>query len=736
MNELGQGPQGLSMTPDDLVRRMFDKPLGVWSTLGMSAADQFLQTPVAGTMARETVTPPLATVTEVSPTMEVSPFGDPLTTTRPMTRDEASARGDNLYATEAEYKSSVFYRSDIPWEPGMTAARAKALAEQYDISQVRRFYAEKRPYISFWGGVLGSIPEPTNFIPVVDTLGIAKFGTGIVARAIYGSADAALNTAMANTAMSREKARFGDDVSWETIAQNSAFAALAGAVIGGSVGAWGKYRAWREPPPQYVAPQVAPTLRPSAPRPEAAAPLPLDMSGQVAATFGPETRIAVDESGFGGTAPVTRDAVIARAATVDNQAKSAAVMNEAIHSFVNDGDVNLGPNARARVNEVADSIATQRPPTQEPFAGYRMFSPDELNVDARRFQFKEGGNDSGVSERLKGIGKWDRLKAGQLIVWEDNAGKFWVADGHQRVGLARRLQENGQSPKILGVVLREADGITAEQARGYAAAKNIAEGTGTAIDAAKVIRSTPGIDLNLPPHSALVRDAQSLAKLSDEAFQMVVNRVVPENQAAIVGRLAPDKPEIHASLMKVLADNDPANMVEAESMVRDALDAPQVQSTMEDIFGSAEQTQILYKERAQILAGAARQIKQDRGAFKTLIREEDRLSAAGNVLASEANAARLADDEFILAQIQKLSRRSGAIADALAAAASNQTSRPERPAIRPSEDFSMLSKETFQRVWNAGLKAAALDQWTKQVMQAGMSEEEVLAYLNKRRPLG
>lgn len=133
-----------------------------------------------------------------------------------------------------------------------------------------------------------------------------------------------------------------------------------------------------------------------------------------------------------------------------------------------------------------------------------------MNVDAKRFQFKAGGGETGIGKRLQGVETWDPYKAGVIMVWEDRQGRFWVADGHQRVALARRLKAKGQAPKIVGVVMREVDGVTAEDARAYAASKNIAEGTGSSLDAAKALRARPDMAFNLPPTSSLVRDALGL----------------------------------------------------------------------------------------------------------------------------------------------------------------------------------------------------------------------------------
>lgn len=313
---------------------------------------------------------------------------------------------------------------------------------------------------------------------------------------------------------------------------------------------------------------------------------------------------------------------------------------------------------------------------------YQVFTPDELKTDAKRFQYKGGGDEQGVTGLLKGVKKWDQRKAGLISVWESKEGERFVFNGHQRLGLAKRAAANGQEPKLLAQVYREVDGISAEDAMIIGAELNMGEGSGTALDAAKILRVRPSAGDNLPTSTALMRDAKGLAALSDDAFGMVVNEKVPQGYAAIVGRLAPDK-ATHAELLGLLAKTEPESAIEAESIVRDSLEAPAVTSTMTDMFGSAQVTQILFKERAQILSAAASAIKKDRSAFSTLVREEGRLSGAGNKLATKSNEERASLDAELLANLQASARRKGPIADALAKGAKDlKDGKPRKDVIR------------------------------------------------------
>src|SRR5690606_26102459 len=152
--------------------------------------------------------------------------------------------------------------------------------------------------------------------------------------------------------------------------------------------------------------------------------------------------------------------------------------------------------------------------------------------DARTFQYKSGGDEHGVTNRLRNVKRWDQSSAGTIMVWERRDGKRFVVNGHQRVGLAQRVKaaDPPQNPILYGEVFREADGYTAADMRVKAALVNIREGSGTAIDAAKIFREAPQfIDESLPATEATVKHGLPLSKLSDEAFGMVVNELVKPN---------------------------------------------------------------------------------------------------------------------------------------------------------------------------------------------------------------
>ena len=335
---------------------------------------------------------------------------------------------------------------------------------------------------------------------------------------------------------------------------------------------------------------------------------------------------------------------------------------------------------------------------------FRQFKPEEINVDAKLFQFKEGGDEFGVTDRLQGVTQWDPIKSGTITVYEFADGRKFIADGHQRLGLAKRIAtaDPTQDVRLIGYTLRETDGITPEMARVIAAVKNIAEGTGTAIDAAKVLRDAPERIGELPPRSALVRQAQGLTLLSDNAFGMVINGVVPANYAALVGRLIPDNEGLQDNALSVLAKTDPANEFQAESIIRQVREAGAEEVKQVGLFGEEVITQSFFAERARILDRAQKALRQDKNAFNSLVRNAEQLESEGNQLAKEANARRAQNDAEAITILQALANRKGPLSDALTAAAKQaretgsytQPTRGFLDAVRRSIDAGDFNRAT------------------------------------------
>jgi hypothetical protein len=303
------------------------------------------------------------------------------------------------------------------------------------------------------------------------------------------------------------------------------------------------------------------------------------------------------------------------------------------------------------------------------------FDPRDIQVDAKTFQFKAGGDEFGVGERLQGA-VWDDSKSGRISVYEYADGSRFIIDGHQRLGLAKRSLSQNPNQKITlyGDLIKEVDGVSVDQARVRAAMKNIAEGSGTAIDAAKVLRVEPSRLSELPPKSDLVRQAQDMMDMPEAAFMAIINKVIPENYGAIVGRVLKDMPELQEAAIAILAKAGPANVFQAEAIVRQVRSAGGEEIKQIDLFGETAFVESFYNERSKVLDETYKQLRKDKAAFENLTRNADRLEAEGNQLAREANEKRATTDAQTISLLQAVANRKGALSDALTNAAKSARS--------------------------------------------------------------
>lgn len=298
----------------------------------------------------------------------------------------------------------------------------------------------------------------------------------------------------------------------------------------------------------------------------------------------------------------------------------------------------------------------------------RSFDPAEIGVDAQLMQFKGGGDEFGVTERLQGVTQWNPVLAGRAIVWEAADGRRLIADGHQRLGLAKRIraQDPAQAVSLDALVLREADGWDAESVRVWAALKNVAEGSGSMVDAAKVMRSI-GPDqamLFLPPRSVLVRDAGGLSRLGDDAFGMVVNELVDPGHAAIVGRLTTDPGEQKA-LIDLLVKLQPATMSQADSIVRQGIAAGFTREQQFDMFGALDSTASLFVDRARVLERGIGELRKLKQVHSVAARNADALEAAGSKIDRAASAQETIDNATAIDLVQRLAFSAGPVKDIL-----------------------------------------------------------------------
>jgi hypothetical protein len=192
---------------------------------------------------------------------------------------------------------------------------------------------------------------------------------------------------------------------------------------------------------------------------------------------------------------------------------------------------------------------------------------NDLHLDPHRFQYKVSGIDqkTGVSKELQESGKFNPDLAGQVLVWRDPAdGKTYVVNGHHRIELAHRSGgwENEQTGEGWhgDIQARYINARTAEEARAKGAMANIAEGRGTATDAAKFMRDTGRSLEDLQREGISVRgklasDALQLKDLSPKAFEDLTQERLPESRAIAVAKWLKD-PDKQDALFRRMANRE------------------------------------------------------------------------------------------------------------------------------------------------------------------------------------
>lgn len=335
---------------------------------------------------------------------------------------------------------------------------------------------------------------------------------------------------------------------------------------------------------------------------------------------------------------------------------------------------------------------------------FREMPSAEVGFDAGTFQFKGNGNAQGVSQRLAGVEQWDPIAAGRAIVFERADGSKVIADGHQRVALAQRLEQTGHEPIAMpATIFREADGWTAADVRAIAARKNLQEGSGDVLDAARAIRDRPDIiDSSVPLSSHAMRQARNLARLSDEAFAAVMSGQVAPNHAAVVGDLVEARSQ-HAPIIRALAEAEPNNEREARHIIADLVHGPR-HEVQETLLGGHANSSLL-AERAQVLDRALKLLKEDAQIFAILSKEADRIARVGNKLAEDANAARVLQSETVSALIETLATKPGPVREWLDDAAR----AVDGGGTKPKDAATAFAEQVRRRLLAKGLEGLKPD---------------------------
>lgn len=297
--------------------------------------------------------------------------------------------------------------------------------------------------------------------------------------------------------------------------------------------------------------------------------------------------------------------------------------------------------------------------------------PSEVKVDPARFQFKLNTSKStGASDELLSVREWNPDFAGILAGWKDPAdGVTYVVNGHHRHELANRLG-------VESIPIRLLDAKNAQEARAKGALINIAEGRGTAIDAAKFMRDM-GVSIDdfakhgvpLKP-GALADQAFVLTRLNDKAFDRLARGELDPGKAIAVARHLED-PVRQEKLFKLIEDREnqgrEVGLRTTEELSRAMAAAPEITRTENTLWGPEEFTEDAFVQRAELAGFVRSELAKEFSDFKfgASGRRAGRLGEEGNVLNVEANKDRAGQAELAKEVYDRLANRKGPISDAL-----------------------------------------------------------------------
>lgn len=146
------------------------------------------------------------------------------------------------------WEASPAFREDIPWEDGMTAERAEALAERYDNRRFLDWLIQNHEGVGFGvstvtgfaAEIAGSAASPESFLPIAGpamrAAAVARLGS-IGGRAAIGSFEGVLGTAAVLPAIAYSRRQIGEEMTYADMALDVAMGAIVGGAFGAGVGA-------------------------------------------------------------------------------------------------------------------------------------------------------------------------------------------------------------------------------------------------------------------------------------------------------------------------------------------------------------------------------------------------------------------------------------------------------------------------------------------------------------------
>ena len=252
----------------------------------------------------------------------------------------------------------------------------------------------------------------------------------------------------------------------------------------------------------------------------------------------------------------------------------------------------------------------------------------ELNIDPARFQFKSKADKiTGVDESNQIGGEWDPKTAGNLYVWEDKNGKKFVVNGHHRFQLAKQNKVEA----VNAIVDREADGVTAEQARRNGVLINIRDEQGDVQDYADFVRHEKMDQETAEKEGILSREKGKLGYIigrysSDNLFAQFKNGDINAARTATIAEIARGDEGLEAAGIRAAKNNMPNGQL--SEFLKILKNTPRQKNVQDDLFGFDDSAIQTAEKLSKLAANHIREVKEKVNSARNAIKNPE---AAGKL---------------------------------------------------------------------------------------------------------
>lgn len=300
---------------------------------------------------------------------------------------------------------------------------------------------------------------------------------------------------------------------------------------------------------------------------------------------------------------------------------------------------------------------------------YYTVDPQAIKTDPARFQFKGGGDATGVTPEGRLPGPWNEKRAGVGDVWQDpDTGDLYSVNMHHRLDLAKREGAPRMAVRVL-------ESMSAPQALIEGALTNIGEGHGSPVDVARVMRTNQFTDEQLRSagintRTGLAKQGRGLAQLSEPLFVKAATGDLDPALGAAIGE-AGLSPEGQANVV-TLIDRQAAKGREmtpgqVKALIEDAKSASDVEVNRDQLglFGDAQMENTAV-ERATLRDWLPTELAKDKRVFGSLAKmDAAKVAEAGNTIDKARSAARAEQAAVTEAIVRKLAQVKGPVSSAL-----------------------------------------------------------------------